>query len=303
MDSVDGKKIIEKIKENYKNMNKIICGELNLVSTHGGLMGHSREEFWIGLIEKMIPKKFSIEKGVIIIDSFGNCSNEVDIAVIDNQYTPYVFNYGNLKFIPIEAVAIVLECKSSKWDKSTLEKWCESIDKLKAQPIGIARMATGYTIGSTITTQKKTSPIKILASMRVNPSQNTLKAIKKCFDFIIYYQENEHKNFELSYEVPNGDKTLFWWGNKLNNGEVNGNDVLEINIEKSDKNNKINYSDFFECAESNEDSLIINSKLNNLSVKDNDLLSFKFQLNQLLMIINNPMPFPHFAYVKMFNDV
>ena len=31
------------------------------------------------------------------------------------------------------------------------------------------------------------------------------------------------------------------------------------------------------------------------------LLSFIFQFNQMLMMINNPMFFPHMAYVKMFN--
>lgn len=33
----------------------------------------------------------------------------------------------------------------------------------------------------------------------------------------------------------------------------------------------------------------------------NVIMSLTFQLNQLLMIINNPMQFPHRAYVEMFN--
>lgn len=33
------------------------------------------------------------------------------------------------------------------------------------------------------------------------------------------------------------------------------------------------------------------------------LLSFNFQFNQLLMLINNPMLFPHREYVKMFNQI
>lgn len=36
--------------------------------------------------------------------------------------------------------------------------------------------------------------------------------------------------------------------------------------------------------------------------KNISLLSFNFQFNQLLMLINNPMLFPHRAYVKMFQD-
>lgn len=31
------------------------------------------------------------------------------------------------------------------------------------------------------------------------------------------------------------------------------------------------------------------------------LLTFNFQLNQLLMLINNPMLFPHAAYAEMFD--
>ena len=31
------------------------------------------------------------------------------------------------------------------------------------------------------------------------------------------------------------------------------------------------------------------------------LMSFNFQLNQILMLINNPMLFPHLDYVDMFN--
>jgi len=33
------------------------------------------------------------------------------------------------------------------------------------------------------------------------------------------------------------------------------------------------------------------------------LLSLNLQLNQLLMLINNPMLFPHNAYAKMFNSI
>ncbi|MBP1998489.1 hypothetical protein J2Z72_001389 [Peptostreptococcus canis] len=36
--------------------------------------------------------------------------------------------------------------------------------------------------------------------------------------------------------------------------------------------------------------------------KQNNLLSFIFQFNQLLMLINNPIFFPHLAYVKMFSE-
>ena len=36
-------------------------------------------------------------------------------------------------------------------------------------------------------------------------------------------------------------------------------------------------------------------------IREYTLLSFIFQFNQMLMMINNPMFFPHKAYVDMFN--
>ena len=70
-----------------------------------------RDRVWKSLFEMIIPKKYCIEQSVFIIDSYGNISREVDLAVYDEMYTPYIFNYGEIKFIPIEAVAVVVQCK------------------------------------------------------------------------------------------------------------------------------------------------------------------------------------------------
>lgn len=47
-------------------------------------------------------------------------------------------------------------------------------------------------------------------------------------------------------------------------------------------------------------------RISDYVVKYNDeeyaLLSFIFQFNQMLMMINNPMFFPHIAYVDMFSE-
>ena len=43
--------------------------------------------------------------------------------------------------------------------------------------------------------------------------------------------------------------------------------------------------------------------VNNDEEEENVILSLIFQLNQLLMVINNPMLFPHHAYAKRFSDV
>ena len=97
-------KTIEKIKENYKKMEKNYVNQLFFQTTHGSTIGRYREKIWEEMFESIVPKKFVIEQSVFIIDSKGNVSNEVDLAIFDEMYTPYVFRYGEIKFIPIEAV-------------------------------------------------------------------------------------------------------------------------------------------------------------------------------------------------------
>lgn len=244
----------------------------------------------------------------MIIDSFGRISKEVDIAVYDETYTPYIFQYNTLKFIPIEAVAIVIECKSTGWEKENVKDWSDSIKKLEPKASGIARMVTGYNCNITNCTQKKTSPIKILATIRQIKKEETLDNIKKVFegyfDFIIVGkadEDNEKKKLEIL--IRNEGNSLGWWGRKLNgiiDKELTG-EVLEIQHISKCKNTSFNKEDYPELI-FDEDNCLKNT-LKDLRVKDNPLLSLNLQLNQLLMLINNHMLFPHFAYAKIFNKI
>ncbi|WP_129600804.1 DUF6602 domain-containing protein [Anaerophilus nitritogenes] len=295
-----------KIKDNYKNMERVICGELEMASKHPGITGHCREEYWIGFFRKIIPQKFTLETGVMIIDSKGNVSNEVDIVVFDNQYTPYLFNYGSLKFIPIEAVSIVIECKSTSWTQGGLENWSESIDELEAVPIGISRMVNGYIIGLTNKSQQRTRPIKILASIRKNAENQTIENINKHFDILIY-ESKEKDNVSLKVNIPNKDKSLGWWGSRLNNNTSSDEDEgLVLENAKKNEYNKLRenqYNNYIDVDDNNEkDKVILKNTLESLKIENNPLLSLNFQLNQLLMLINNPMLFPHFAYANFLKE-
>ena len=126
----DKNKDIDNIIKNYKNMEKEIVNQLNYIASHGTISGSNREYIWKELFERIIPQKFNIERGVFIIDSFGKISKEVDLAIYDEQYTPYIFRYGTLKFIPIESVAAVIECKSTGATEGGLLDWLESINGL-----------------------------------------------------------------------------------------------------------------------------------------------------------------------------
>lgn len=113
--------VYERIKKNYQLLNQMMSEEIDIASEHGVLSGSFREGMWMKFFRSIIPKKYSLAQGVMIIDSNNGISKEIDIVVYDEAYTPYVFQYNTIKYIPIEAVAVVIECKSDSWDDAKLK--------------------------------------------------------------------------------------------------------------------------------------------------------------------------------------
>lgn len=312
-------KAFSRIFENYLYMNQMMVQEMELASEHPGLTGGYREGMWLKFFRNIIPLKYSIAQGVIIIDSHRNVSNEVDIAVFDEQYTPYVFQYNTLKFIPIEAVVLVVECKSKGYNPDALKEWSDSISKLIPNPSGVARIVSGYATGLTNTAQTKTRPIKVLASMKVTVKQDTrvetAEKLKDHFDFVI--EEKTGKNIEektLEVIVRNEEKSLGWWGRELNTGN-GGDEGLYLEIERLDGSRDLSPSKLeeYRSLKRNQlkdvhpeltftDDLKLTNKLSDLKVINNPLLTLNMQINQLLMLLNNPMMFPHLAYARAFNE-
>ena len=78
------------------------------------------------VFEMIVPKKFVLEHSKFMIDSYGNIFHEVDLAMIGEMYTPYIFCSGCLKFVPIEAV-VVVERKSILNKYKGNKKWHDVI--------------------------------------------------------------------------------------------------------------------------------------------------------------------------------
>lgn len=292
---------IRDIKENYLKMERELVTQLNYnVSNQDLTAGTYREEIWADFFRRIVPKKFNIARSVFIIDSKENISKEVDIAIYDEQYTPYIFNYGLIKFIPIEAVAAVVQCKSRSLDNVDLLNWTDSIDNLQTSNDSIVRLATYIHIGKESicdAIQTATKPIKILCHIPTNETSNDDTNGRKYFDIVIEAYQNSKSSKEQNQNQ--------------NNTEYNGN--LKINF--SDENlfdvlKNYNQADKKELAHLKEDKKLKSETLVNRKISDYvihrgkeeySLLSFIFQFNQMLMMINNPMFFPHKAYVDMFN--
>jgi len=300
------KEVITKIVENYEWLEKSIASQLRLSAKHPGTTGNHRELTWKKVFERIVPKKFSIEQGVFIIDHTGEVSNEVDLAIFDEQYTPYIFQYNSLKFIPIEAVSVVIDCKSTSLDKKALTKWLESINKLQTGNKYIARMATHVMVGEGLTckvndekgaedgnqeankskplsTQTATRPIKILChtsdeEINARGSYDSLLKSEIGFDFSIQAIDN---NFKITENDTIGNLEKWCLALNHHNSKLNNEKSVE-NIEKL----KMDLSKYEIRKEGKEISL----------------MSLTFKLNQLLMLINNPILFPHRDYVEMFNN-
>ena len=290
---------IKDIKENYLKMEREIVTQLNYnVSNHRLTAGTYREEIWADFFRRIVPKKFNIARSVFIIDSNENISKEVDIAIYDEQYTPYIFNYGLIKFIPIEAVAAVVQCKSRSLDKDDLSNWTDSINNLQTSNDSIVRLAGYIHVGresSCKATQTATSPIKVLCHIPTDETSKDNICDKEHFNIVI----EAYQNSKLS-EEQNQSSTEY-----NGNLKINFNDKNLFNVLKN-----YNHADEKELENLKEDKKIKFETLINREITDYNilkgkdkytLLSFIFQFNQMLMMINNPMFFPHKAYVDMFN--
>lgn len=268
-------KMIRNIKENYKQLEESIVRQLYMKhDLHGTTIGSAREDIWRQLFEMIIPKKFVIEQSVFIIDSNGQVSHEIDLAILDETYTPYIFRYGRLKFIPIEAVAAVVECKSQSHKEDAIEKWVKAIQNLKTSSDSIARIASMIS-NKAVPTQKSTRPIRIFCALQDKKGDVT----KGDFDFVLL-ASNKMSNAE------NRDRITV---------EYSEDDLYErfisLNFDKAEPTGNIVNVDVLKGI-----------KLEEYKVSDTSLLSFNLQFNQLLMLINNPILFPHRAYAAMFNS-
>ncbi len=70
---------------------------------HPGTKGDASEHVWISMLETYLPKRYQTAKAHVV-DSLGNFSQQIDVAVFDRQYSPFIFTYENETIIPAESV-------------------------------------------------------------------------------------------------------------------------------------------------------------------------------------------------------
>lgn len=79
---------------------------------HPGAKGSATEEGWRQMLGKYLPKRYCVSKA-FVIDADGEQSDEIDLVVYDQQYSPFLFEQDGQVFIPAESVYAVFEIKQT----------------------------------------------------------------------------------------------------------------------------------------------------------------------------------------------
>jgi hypothetical protein len=78
--------------------------------THPGARGEASEEDWLRVLKDHLPHRYQVDRA-FVIDSQGACSEQIDVVIYDRQYSPFLFNQANQRYVPAESVYAVLEVK------------------------------------------------------------------------------------------------------------------------------------------------------------------------------------------------
>jgi hypothetical protein len=100
--------------------------------THPGSKGDASEDCWRKMLRTYLPKRYCVDNA-FVIDHEGNESQQIDIVIYDQQYSPFIFHQNNQMFIPAESVYAVIEAKQ-ELSKGMLEYAAEkaaSVRRLK----------------------------------------------------------------------------------------------------------------------------------------------------------------------------
>jgi hypothetical protein len=80
--------------------------------THPGARGEASEEDWLRILNDHLPRRYQADRA-FVIDSDGDCSDYIDVVIYDRQYSPFLYNQANQRYVPAESVYGVLEVKQN----------------------------------------------------------------------------------------------------------------------------------------------------------------------------------------------
>ena len=112
------------LKQMFSGLQKQMSAQLNTnreFINHPGSKGDALENAWIEWLRKYLPNRYCVDKA-IVIDHEGNTSQQIDIVIYDNWFTPFIFNQNGFCYIPAEGVYAVFEVKPNINGKIKVKK-------------------------------------------------------------------------------------------------------------------------------------------------------------------------------------
>lgn len=97
----------------FSGLQKQMSAQLNTnraFINHPVSIGDALENAWIDWLRKYLPNRYCVDKA-IVIDNEGNTSQQLDIVIYDNWFTPFIFKQDGFYYIPAEGVYAVFEVK------------------------------------------------------------------------------------------------------------------------------------------------------------------------------------------------
>lgn len=125
------------ISELFKGLQSQMVAQLSTnrdFIDHPGSKGDALENAWIEWLRKYLPNRYCVDKA-IVIDHEGNTSQQLDIVIYDNWFTPFIFNQNGFYYIPAEGVYAVFEVKpdiqGNVGEKTYIEYAAEKIESVR----------------------------------------------------------------------------------------------------------------------------------------------------------------------------
>lgn len=125
------------LKQMFNGLQNQMSAQLNTNREfihHPGSKGDALENAWIEWLRTYLPNRYSVDKA-IVIDHEGNTSQQMDVVIYDNWFTPFIFNQNGFLYIPAEGVYAVFEVKpdikGNVGDKRYIEYAGEKIESVR----------------------------------------------------------------------------------------------------------------------------------------------------------------------------
>ncbi len=97
----------------FQQLQESMLAELEMTKAtvnHAPTQGAATEDNWLKLFQDYLPSRYRAERGQVM-DSRGGMSDQIDVIIFDRHFTPFLFNYKGVYFVPAESVYAVIEVK------------------------------------------------------------------------------------------------------------------------------------------------------------------------------------------------